>query len=70
MKKPAFLVEVTGEFVPKPQFLFFQLVQPEIVGVGAMFFFVDERFQRGVLLFEGLDLSLIHRSHSFPSVGG
>jgi hypothetical protein len=33
--------------------------------VGSMFLFVDERLQLSMLLFEGLDLGLVHRSHSF-----
>ena len=33
--------------------------------MGAVFFFVDQRLERGMLVVEGLDLGLIHRSHSF-----
>jgi hypothetical protein len=42
-----------------------ELVKADIVRVGAVFLFVDERLELCMLLFEGLDLGLIHRTVSF-----
>jgi hypothetical protein len=51
-----------------PQFFLLELVKADIVRMGTVFLFVDERLELSMLLFEGLDLGLIHRSHSFHLV--
>jgi hypothetical protein len=63
MKKAGPLV--ADHLIPDPQFRLLEIVKADIVWVGAVFLFVDERLEMGMLLFEGIDLSLIHRSHSF-----
>ena len=59
-------MDVAGQFVPDPELLLLQIMELDVVGVGAVFFFFDPRLQRRVLLFEILGLSLVHQSHSFP----
>ena len=56
---------MADQLILDPQFRLFEIVEADIVGVGAVFLFVDERLQLGMLLLEGIDLGLIHRSHSF-----
>lgn len=63
MKKAGPLV--ADHLVLDPELFLLELVKPDIVRMGAMFLFVDERLELSMLLFEGLDLGLIHRSHSF-----
>jgi len=43
---------VAGQHVLDAQFLFFELVEPDVIGVGAVLFFDDHRFERGVLILE------------------
>ena len=57
--------DVAGELVLEPQFLFFQAVEKVFVGMGAVLFFFDQGVQRGVLGFQFLGHSLVHRCHSF-----
>ena len=59
---------VADQHVLDPQFFLLELVKADIVGMRAVLFFVDERLELGMLLFEGLDLGLIHRSHSFRAL--
>jgi len=59
---------MADQLILDPQFFLLEFVKADIVGMGAMFLFVDERLQLGMLLFEGLDLGLIHRSHSFRAL--
>ena len=56
---------MADQLILDPQFFLLELVKADIVGVGAGFLFVDERLELGMLLCEGIDLGLIHRSHSF-----
>lgn len=56
---------VAGQHVLEAQFLFFELVEFDVVRVGAVFFFDNQRFERGVLVLEGMKMSLIHRRGSF-----
>ena len=59
---------MADQHVLDPQFFLLELVKADIVWMGTVFLFVDERLELGMLVFEGLDLSLIHRSHSFLRV--
>ena len=56
---------VADQLVFHLQFRLFEFVKADVVRVGAVFFFVDERREFRMLLLEGIDLGLIHRSHSF-----
>jgi hypothetical protein len=47
-----------------PQFLFFEAGDEIIVGMGAVFFAVEERFQRCVLVDQCFGMGLVHRYHS------
>ena len=67
MKKAGPLV--ADHLILDPQFGLLEFVKADIVGMWAVFFFVDERLEMGMLRFEGLDLGLIHRSHSFHPSG-
>ena len=60
--------EVAGHRVLEPQFLFLKAVEKVFVWVRPMLFLVDQRVKRGVLGFQSLDLSLVHRCHSFPQL--
>jgi hypothetical protein len=66
MKKAGPLV--ADQLIFDPELFLLEFVKADIVGVGAVFLFVDERLELGMLLFEGIDLRLIHRSHSFHSL--
>jgi len=63
---------MAGHFVLKPEFLFLESVEKVFVRVAAMLFFFDQSMQRGVLGFQFLGNSLVHRSISFrqTSVSG
>ena len=55
---------VAQQIVLDPQFLFLELGQDGVVGVGAVLFAVDLRFERCVLVFERIGMNLVHRYHS------
>ena len=59
---------MADHYVLDPQFFLLELVKADVIGMGAVFLFVDERLELGMLCFEGLDLGLVHRRHSFRSV--
>jgi len=57
--------EVACQLVLEPELLFLEAVEKVFVGVGSVLFLFDERVKRGVLRFEFLDDSPVHRCHSF-----
>ena len=67
MKKAGPLV--ADQLILDPELFLLELVEADIVRMGAMFLFVDERLELSMLLFEGVDLGLVHRSHSFRRCG-
>jgi hypothetical protein len=56
---------MAGERVFKPEFLFLELMENDIVGVWPVLLIVDLGLERGVLGCDCLDLSFVHRSISF-----
>ena len=60
---------MADQFILDPELFLLELVEADIVRMGSMFLFVDERLELSMLLFEGVDLGLVHRSHSFHRCG-
>jgi hypothetical protein len=55
---------MTQQVVLDPQFFFLEAGDEIVVGMGAVFFVVEERFERCVLVDQCFRVGLVHRYHS------